>query len=87
MKTGETMENILEQEGEGVKFSEAIKEYILDEKMQLKAVKLKNGIEIDSEQIHRQFEPKHPLLATPAGVRNILDQFFLHEFKEKRFCI
>jgi predicted Zn-dependent peptidase len=73
----------MEDNGE-IRFSTEIKEYILDENMELKAMKLRNGETVDYQHLHRQFAPKHPLLRTPTGVRKTLDQFFVHEFKERR---
>jgi hypothetical protein len=77
---------ILTKHNGEVKFSNEIEEYILDENMELKAVKLRNGETIDHEHIHRQFTPKHPLLKTPLKIKKTLDQFFLHEFKERRLA-
>jgi len=76
--------SILTEDESGLKFSQEVAEYILDENMQLKAVKLKNGVIVDSEHLHSEFNPKHPLLRTPTLVKRTLDQFFLHEFTERR---
>ena len=67
-----------------LKFSEEISEYILDENMELKAVKMRSGETLDHEHLHRYFSPKHPLLSTPSGLKRTLDQFFLHEFRDRR---
>ncbi len=67
-----------------MRFSHDIVEYILDDRMQLKAVKLRNGSVIDARDLHRQFNPKHPLLKTPSKIRETLDQFFVHEFQSRR---
>ena len=75
---------ILTEYNGSIRFSNEIAEYILDENMQLKAVKLNNGQTIDYHQLHRQFAPKHPLLKTPSRIKKTLDQFFLHEFRERR---
>ena len=77
-------ESILKEDRGGLRFSDEIEEYILDENMHLKAVRLRNGETIDHIHLHRQFSPKHPLLRTPSGVRDTLDQFFIHEFRERR---
>jgi hypothetical protein len=78
------MASILKQDNGNVKFSTEIEEYILDENMELKAVRLKSGETVDHEHLHRHFSPKHPLLKTPTGLRKALDQFFVHEFAERR---
>lgn len=81
------MSKILEQDGGDIKFSNEVQEYILDENMELKAIRLKNGVEIDHKRLHRDYSPKHPLLRTPENLKSTLDQFFLHEFKAKRVGI
>ncbi len=78
------MEKILEENNGNVRFSSQIHEFILDENMELKAVKLKNGIEVDHEGLHRFFAPKHPLIKTPQGMKETLDSFFVHEFVDRR---
>jgi hypothetical protein len=80
----DVMTKILNEDNGSLKFSSEIEEYILDENMQLKALRLRNGLTVDHEHLHRHFSPKHPLLKTPTGLRSTLDQFFLHEFREKR---
>ncbi|MFH1055757.1 MAG: hypothetical protein V1744_06675 [Candidatus Altiarchaeota archaeon] len=80
------MTSILEETNGELKFSGNIQEFILDEKMELKAVKLRGGETVDYEHLHRHFSPKHPLLKTPSILKRTLDQFFLHEFKEKRLA-
>ena len=77
-------EVILTQNNGALQFSDEITEYILDENMELKAVRLRDGRVVDYRVLHRQFTPKHPLLKTPVGVKRTLDQFFLHEFVERR---
>jgi hypothetical protein len=83
----EKMTTILENNAGSIKFSEEVEEYILDKNMQLKAVRLKNGLTVDHEHLHRHFSPKHPLLKTPQSLKSTLDQFFVHEFKEKRLVV
>ena len=78
------MATILEENNGELRFSDEITEYILDENMELKAVRLKDGKTLDSEQLHRDFTPKHPLIQTPQGLKRTLDQFFIHEFKDRR---
>jgi len=78
------MTSILEQNNGALKFSNDVAEYILDENMQLKAVKLRNGEMVDHEHLHRHFSPKHPLLKTPSELKKTLDRFFIHEFVERR---
>jgi hypothetical protein len=79
-----SLTKILDSNGGELRFSEEISEYILDENMELKAVRMRNGQTLDHEHIHRHFSPKHPLLSTPSGLRKTLDQFFLHEFRDRR---
>ena len=86
MKFGDYMTAILEETDGALKFSEEVKEFILDEKMELKAVKLKNGQMIDHMHLHRHFSPRHPLIKTPTGLRIALDQLFLHEFTDRRLA-
>lgn len=74
---------LTEKKGE-LKFSQEVEEFILDENMRLKAVKLKNGETVDHNRLHKQYSPKHPLLKTPKAIKKTLDQFFLHEFRERR---
>jgi len=81
------MVSILEDNGGDVRFSQDIEEYILDGNMQLKAVKLKSGLTVDHEHLHRHFMPQHPLLKTPESLKTTLDQFFVHEFREKRLTV
>ena len=78
------MKNILEEIDGDVRFSSQVREYILDENMQLKAIVLKNGEEVDYERIHRHFSPKHPMIRTPKGMKKTLDSLFVHEFVDKR---
>lgn len=78
------MVKILEDDRGEIRFSPQIEEFILDENMQLKAIRLKSGETIDHTHLHRQFSPKHPLLKTPEKVKSTLDQFFVHEFMSKR---
>ena len=78
--------SILKENRGGLTFSDEIQEYILDENMELKAVRLKNGEVIDYKHLHREFTPKHPLLRTPLKIKNTLDQFFLQEFRERRLA-
>ena len=78
------MVSILTEENGQLAFSSEVTEYILDEKMELKAIKLRDGQTIDHERLHRHFSPKHPLLRTPVGLKTMLDQFFLHEFRQRR---
>ena len=78
------MGSVLVEESGMLKFSDEVDEFILDSKMQLKAVRLKTGQVIDHKALHRRFTPKHPLISTPDKVKSALDQFFIHEFKEKR---
>jgi hypothetical protein len=78
------MVRILEEESGSVKFSNEVDEFILDNKMQLKAVKLKSGQIMDHKSLHDRFSPKHPLLSTPKKVKHALDQFFVQEFKARR---
>ena len=78
------MVKVLESEGGQVRFSEQVSEYVLDENMVLKAVVLKDGNRVDHTHLHEVFAPKHPLLRTPEKVRAALDQFFVHEFKDRR---
>jgi hypothetical protein len=81
------MVNVLRENNGELTFSSEVEEYILDRNMQLKAIKLKNGQVVDSERLHRHYSPKHPLLRTPIGLQKTLDQFFVHEFREKRLAI
>ncbi|MBU0762482.1 MAG: hypothetical protein KKD39_05600 [Candidatus Altiarchaeota archaeon] len=78
------MEKVLEDKGGELKFSPDVAEFILDKNMELKAVRLRNGKVVDHEHLHTRFNPKHPLLSSPEKVKHALDQFFVHEFKEKR---
>lgn len=78
------MVKILSENNGELEFSNEIQEYILDSKMELKAVKLKSGQVIDHEHLHRHFSPKHPLLSTPTSLKRTLDQFFVQEFMERR---
>jgi hypothetical protein len=87
MRGGYMTAPILEQTSGGLKFSDDVEEYILDSKMQLKAVKLKDGRTIDHERLHSHFSPKHPLISTPSGLRSMLDQFFVHEFRQRRIPV
>jgi hypothetical protein len=77
-------DSILTESGGELRFSRQIREYILDENMQLKAVRLRNGEVIDAKHLHRRFTPTHPLLKTPARIKQTLDQFFVYEFRERR---
>lgn len=78
------MASILSERNGHLEFSSDIEEFILDGKMEFKAVRLRDGRTVDHEHLHRHFSPKHPLLKTPAGLKRALDQFFFHEFVEKR---
>jgi hypothetical protein len=80
------MASILSEKNGQLGFSTEIEEFILDDKMELKAVRLKDGSTLDHEHLHRHFSPKHPLLKTPEGVKKTLDQFFIHEFVERRIA-
>ncbi|MFH1402920.1 MAG: hypothetical protein ABIH11_01460 [Candidatus Altiarchaeota archaeon] len=76
---------VLVERGGCLEFNrKAISEYILDENMELKAVRFKSGEVQDMEGIHRLHRPKHPLLRTPESLRRALDLFFLHDLAEKR---
>ena len=78
------MATILKENNGELTFSNEVKEYILDENMELKALRLADGQTVDHLHLHRHFSPKHPLLKTPTVLRKTLDQFFLHQFKERR---
>jgi hypothetical protein len=78
------MAKILEESRGILEFSGNISEYILDDKMQLKAVRLKDGQVIDHESLHSRVKPKHPLISTPKNLKNALDQFFVREFVTRR---
>jgi hypothetical protein len=78
------MVSILENGDSGIHFSEDIEEFILDKNMKLKALKLRSGETIDHRELHRHFNPRHPLLKTPRKLKKTLDQFFVLEFSQKR---
>jgi len=81
------MPSILSEKDGQLGFSSEVTEFILDENMEFKAVKLKDGSTVDHEHLHRHFSPKHPMVKTPAGLKRTLDQFFLHEFMERRMAV
>ena len=78
------MTTILSEKDGHIGFSSEIEEFILDQNMELKAVRLRDGSCVDHEHLHRHFSPKHPLLKTPTELKRTLDQFFIHEFVERR---
>jgi hypothetical protein len=76
---------LLVEKGGRLEFNrKAISEYILDENMELKAVRFKNGRVQDFNGIHKSHRPKHPLLKTPQKLKKALHLFLVDSLAEQR---
>ncbi len=78
------MKVLVQQKGKLEFNKEAITEYILDENMELKALRFKDGVMKDIRGIHRQHRPQHPMLRTPEGLKKTLNLFFRHSLNEQQ---